>query len=58
MMENIYEILKKYNAVKDKKELLELYWLRQIKVNDRMLTELNEIDNIETIQIGQRVIFV
>jgi ABC-type phosphate/phosphonate transport system substrate-binding protein len=57
-MENIYEILKKYNAVKDKKELLELYWLRQIKVNDRMLTELNEIDNIETIQIGQRVIFV
>ena len=57
-MENIYEILKSHNAVKDKKELLELYWLRQIKVNDNMLTELKEINDIKSIQVGQRVIFV
>jgi hypothetical protein len=55
-MENLYEILKNNDAIIDKKELMELFHLRQIKINNKLLTIPEIKDKIEKIQIGHKVI--
>lgn len=56
----IYKELKKRDLVYNKKELYELIWLRQIKVNDKIIKTENDInnDNIKKISIGLKVLHI
>jgi predicted rRNA methylase YqxC with S4 and FtsJ domains len=49
----VYEELKKRNLVKNLKEFSELVWLRQIKVNDKILKNpKKEFKKVNNIKIG------
>lgn len=49
----VYEELKKRNLIKNEKEFQELIWLKQIKINDKILhRDKKKKRNIKTIKIG------
>jgi hypothetical protein len=50
----IYDELKKRELIDNEKELSELIWLRQIKVNGKYIDSKDNIDNekIQTITVG------
>lgn len=54
----IYDELKKRELIDNKKELYELIWLRQIKVNNEIIKSENDINknNIKTISIGLKTL--
>lgn len=52
-MSMIYDELRKRDLVKDEKELNELIWLRQIKINDKIIGSVNDFpQSAKKIKIG------
>ena len=55
----IYEVFKKFELVKDKKEFMELFYLRSIYINNEMLTDLSCLsENIKNIRVGYKEISI
>ena len=53
----MYELFKKFELVKDKKEFIELYHLRSLYINNSMITDISHnLNNVKVIRVGLKEI--
>jgi tyrosyl-tRNA synthetase len=55
----IYDVLKDSNLIENRKEFKELFWNKMIKVNDKVLDNMNmNASEIYKVQVGLKEILI